>query len=583
MQEAITDVGDCFRDLLSDRTDLQETIVELENQLNEYGWLLLSHNPSELDFSREGLDNIIKLSRLFWIKNPTIKHAVEIQNLYVWAQGWSIKAPDATIDEVVQAFIADRANQATISSYVARKALERTRRVDGNVFFVFFVNPDTGRVVVRTIRVDEVREVIRNPQDRTEVRFYKRIWRDAGSEAKLGGEHVAYYPDWRYLRECEIAEESPSAAGLPEGATVLWDNPVYHLKAEHLDGMDFGIPETYVSLDWARAHKECLEDFKKTVKALSKWAWTLKGGGGQAAVDAAVSKLNTMLASFSSDLSTQVPQCGKTFVGGKDVEIEAVDVSNAYVPTDTFRPLLRNAGIGMGLPETIASGDVSSGNQATATTLDRPTELQFLDCQIMWGETFVDLCTIALEYAAKAPGRSTVRFRGYDATTGEMLLGDGVATGRLGRFVNVDFPPILQRDVAEWISAFVRLITLGNWPIQILDDVPTILRLGLTALRVDNVEEIIEKFYPADGSEAKGLHPVPPFAPRQRAVGASQLGRGDDPDGGSPAKPYGTAPTSSASQREAVMEAEDDAAARDLARKVAELRAAILASTETPA
>ena len=49
----------------------------------------------------------------------------------------------------------------------------------------------------------------------------------------------------------------------------------------------------------------------------------------------------------------------------------------------------------------------------------------------MWGETFVDLGTIALEYAAKAPGRSTVRFRGYDATTGEMLLGDGVATGRL--------------------------------------------------------------------------------------------------------------------------------------------------------
>lgn len=560
LREDIAQIGDAFRDVLYEREEMQESIAELELQLEDVGWLLLSHRLEDMEFSREGLDKLIRLSRLFWIKNPLIKQGVEVQNLYVWAQGVSIKAPDSTIDKVVQAFLADAANKDSVGSYRARKALERTRAVDGNVFFRFFVNDTTGRVVVRTINVDQIRDIATNPKDATQVFFYERRWREVDRAGGVGTEQTEYYPDWAYLRELEMKGEDRPTAPLKEGARVNWETPIYHLKAQCLDGMAFGIPETYVSLDWARAYKETLEDFKKTVKSLSKWAWQLKGGGGQAAVDAAVEKLNTMLSSFGYD-TNPAPTSGSAFVAGKNTELEAVDVSNAYVDPTGFRPLLRMSLIGQGLPETFG-GDVSAGNQATAETLDRPTELKFLDCQTMWRETLADIVTIAVEAAAKIPKRDGIVFRGYDPATGEMDLGTDVARGRLGRMVNVDFPPILQRDVAQQISALVRLVTLGNWPVQLLDDGPTLLRLGLTWLRVDNVEEIIEKFYPADGSEPEGLKPLPPYVPRQKAVGNNQTG-GD-------AKPYGTAPRGSATQ------GQEEAAA--LEREIARLRAAIEAA-----
>jgi len=224
------------------------------------------------------------------------------------------------------------------------------------------------------------------------------------------------------------------------------------------------------------------------------------------------------------------------------------------------------AGTSMGLPETFF-GDASVGNQATAETLDRPTELKFLDCQTMWRETLADIISIAVEYAAKAGGRPGLQFDRYDDATGEMVFAGDVKRGRLGRVVNIDFPPILQRDVAKQIAALVRFVTLGNWPVQILDDGPTLLRLGLTALRVDNAEEIIEKFYPSDGSEPVGLRPLPKFQPRERPTGNNRAAGGQDDD--ERGKAYGRAPTGSATQ-----DSEESSTAA-LAANIDRLRAAI--------
>jgi len=567
LREAIATIGDGFRTVLADHGELFEAIAELELALEERGWLLLGHDPARMEFSREGLDRIIRLSRLFWLKNPLVRRAVEVQNLYVWAQGVSIKAPDPQIDEVVQGVLGDAANGPSFASYRARKELERTRQVDGNVFFVFFGNETTGRVVVRLMPVDEVREIVTAPQDRNEVRFYHRSWSERAPDGKPGKQHDEYYPDWRFRRELEMAGrlDEPPTEGLPATAVVLWDRPVYHLRADALQTMLFGVPETYPSLDWARAYKETLEDFKKTVKSLSRWAHKLKGGGGQSAVDSAVAKLNSLLTEFASD-SNPAPTTGSAFVAGKDVDLEAIDVSAAYVDPVASRPLLRMAGTSMGLPETFF-GDASVGNQATAETLDRPTELKFLDCQTMWRETLADIISIAVEYAAKAGGRPGLQFDRYDDATGEMVFAGDVKRGRLGRVVNIDFPPILQRDVAKQIAALVRFVTLGNWPVQILDDGPTLLRLGLTALRVDNAEEIIEKFYPSDGSEPVGLRPLPKFQPRERPTGNNRAAGGQDDD--ERGKAYGRAPTGSATQ-----DSEESSTAA-LAANIDRLRAAI--------
>jgi hypothetical protein len=124
---------------------------------------------------------------------------------------------------------------------------------------------------------------------------------------------------------------------------------------------------------------------------------------------------------------------------------------------------------GMGLPETFY-GDVSTGNLATASSLDRPTELKFIDRQALWAEAYQVILGWVIQ-----------RRRG--AVT-------DIATKAPPR-ITVTFPPILEHDVQKKIGAIIAAATLdgkqraGTVP---LEDVA---RMVLTALGVDDVEEIL--------------------------------------------------------------------------------------------
>lgn len=863
VRESIAGIAKQLQSVYGENLELQEAITELELASEDAGWYKLADQIHRMEFSRDGLDVIVRNSRLYWLKNPLIRRAVDLQCYYVWGQGVSVRSRDSEINEVMQKFLADPANTSVFSSHAARVALERQLQIEGNLFLAFFTTATTGRVVVRKLPFDEMREIICNPQDSDEVWFYRRRWTDDPSKPE---KYVALYPDWRYARELNLrGEERP---GSYQGLSVRWESPVMHVAVGALSSMRFGVPETYAALDWARAYKECLEDFKKTVKSLSKWAWSLKTGGGKAAVDAAISKLSSTLGTFHGGETNPAPTGGSTFVASSGVDLQSVDVANAYVDPGGFRVLLRQAGAAMGVPECYAAdtevlteqgfmrhdqwssgvriavydpdtgqtrwehpacrvdhyyngdmvhfhnaqtdilvtpnhrmwtapnvqwqllparaeapsgrgarqrvlegaspnvdrswriehasdiyenprdagwkftsavrfeepqatgyfetpigrvddiawarfigyfvsegsipqstcksgeyrkdgspimrtfrrillaqregavlrgmretlhalglhfgettassgvknlvihhkslwewlrghcgvnsatrcipesllfaahsvrralfdalmdgdggrsggslrysttsrvladqmqllaislgygasvtretsggnsiyrvwirtritdtsclrpqhvrlvpysglvhcfsvstgiyvtrrngriavqgntffGDASVGTYATASTLDRPTELKFLDRQMLWQDIYSDIAVIVVEAARWS--------------TGDILRGSQRAA------IEVDFPPILERDVAEQVSAIVRFATMGNWPVQLLNDGPTLLRLGLTALHVDNIEEIVEKFYPADGSEPKGLRPLPTFVPRDKA------------------------------------------------------------------
>jgi len=491
VRESIAGITKQLQSVYGENLELQEAITELELASEDAGWYKLADQLHRMEFSRDGLDVIVRNSRLYWLNNPLIRRAVDLQCYYVWGQGVSVRSRDGEINEIMQQFLRDPANTSVFSSHAARVALERQLQIEGNLFLAFFTTATTGRVVVRKLPFDEMREIICNPQDTDEVWFYRRRWTDDPSKPE---KYVALYPDWRYARELDLRrEEKPDSY---QGLSVRWESPVMHVAVGALSSMRFGVPETYAALDWARAYKECLEDFKKTVKSLSKWAWSLKTGGGKAAVDAAISKLSSTLGTFHSGETNPAPTGGSTFVASSGVDLQSVDVANAYVDPGGFRVLLRQAGAAMGVPETFF-GDASVGTYATASTLDRPTELKFLDRQMLWQDIYSDIAVIVVEAARWA--------------TGDILRGGQRSA------IEVDFPPILERDVAEQVSAIVRFATMGNWPVQLLNDGPTLLRLGLTALHVDNIEEIVEKFYPADGFEPKGLRPLPTFVPRDKA------------------------------------------------------------------
>lgn len=536
---------------------MEEAIAELELAIEDRGWKQLQGLPSDFQFSRGSLDNIIRMSRLYYLKNPLIKRAVDLQTYYVWGQGVTIRGESA-LDEVVQNFVLDQSNQSTITGHQAMMRNERTLAIDGNLFLDFFTDPATGRVQTRTICVDEVRSIVRNPDDFNDVWFYERRWNrndlDPQSGVRSITPMVAYYPDWRYARRIKIEDAKNFADGSAAedmrmqtfaGQRIAWESPVMHIKTGSTAEMDFGVPEVYAALDWARAYREALEDYKKIVKSLSKWAWNLKTGGNRAMVDAAVTKLNTTLGSVSNgyyDETNPAPVGGSVFVSGGATDLSAIDVSNAVVDPEGFRRLMMMACSALGIPESFM-GDAAVGAAATAKTLDRPTELKYRDRQTLWRDVFADVLLIAVEAAAKAAGNDLVHSDGVHPGSDRLkLVGEGGEV--LDGFVSIDFPSILQRDVQEQVQALVTGATLNGQPLQLMNDGPTLTRVFATALGLDDVDDIVQLFYPADGTKPQAK-PLPPLQKMQLGPDVMHSG-GSQEDGNSTPAPNERAKTGNA-------------------------------------
>ena len=220
---------------------LKESMQRLEQALYAPGWRRLTME-AEQEFTREGLREIAKSARIMYLKNPLIKRAVDIQRLYVWAQGVTIRAADPDINQVIQDFLDDERNKAVLTGHQSRQEREVDLQLTGNLFFRFFPDAQSGRVRVRMVADYEVDEIICNPEDRDEPWFYKRAYTvrtlEGGTETK-----TAYYPDWQYAPR---VKPSPSFAN-----KIDWATPVMHVRVNPVGR--FGVSEEYAALDCALA------------------------------------------------------------------------------------------------------------------------------------------------------------------------------------------------------------------------------------------------------------------------------------------------------------------------------------------
>ncbi len=503
---------------------LEERISELENFIEDVGWERIYGYNGDFQFTREALRDIIRLSRLMYLKNPIIRRPVDLQAYYVWGQGYEIKADkNSALNDVVQRFIDDPSNQRALTGSEACLDAERKLRVEGNLFLGFYVNLSSGRVQVRRFKVDKMAGIVYDDDDDTVPHFYLREW------STSNGAQRRYYPDWNYVRLLRAKREAGLLAGETDQLSepmyrdvgIDWDVPVLHRKTGGFSDMDFGVPETYPALDWARAYKEVLEDYKKTVKALAKWAMVLKKEGAtQAQISAIQARLQSTLGTTSQE-TNPAPVTGSTFVANDSIDLKALDVSKAAVDPDKFNRIMLMACAAMGTPSNFY-GDAASGNLASAKTLDRPTELMFRSRQNLWSEVFSDCCTVAIEAAALAPRSKKVTSAGYDEDTGLMKI---KADRKLVEInIDMNFPPVLQQDVQSVVQSLVTGITLNGQPIQVMNDGPTILRILLKALGIDEVDEVVEIFYPKDGgkSTAKPIETyAKPAAPGEKPVPAA--------------------------------------------------------------
>lgn len=492
---------------------LQERLAELELALEDQGWQRLL-GDTDREFSREALREICRLARLFYLKNPLVRRSVDVQAEYVFAQGMTVRAADPLVNDVIQAFLDDAQNKAELTSHQARMLKEVELQIEGNLFFVLFINRATGRVQVRTIPFAEIDEVLCNPEDAKDPWYYRRSWQEQALDGTVVV-RTAYYPDWRYRPKSKQATLN--------GHPVLWDMPVYHVKVGGLSDMRFGVPEVYPALDWAKAYKAFLEDWATLTRAYSRFAHKLTVPGGKAGVVAAKTRLATTYGVAAGE-TNPAPLTGSTFIAAPGVDLQPVRIGGANVSAEDGRRLLLMVAAAAGLPESFF-GDVSVGTLATAKSLDRPTELKMRSRQTLWADVHYDLLGYVIEQSVRAPG-GTLKGQIIDDDDGTpvVVLEPDPQTGQpRDASLTVTFPPILEHDVAQTVAAIVDAATLKGQPSAGTMAPETLSRLLLTALGVEDVDAELEAMMLDDEWDEKPEESTPTAEAAQFLEAAREL------------------------------------------------------------
>lgn len=512
--------ADLERELSSTRTDLAEAaadnrklvesydlqvehfterLAELELALEDAGWARLAFGD-EWEFSRSGLEKIVRMSRLMFLKNPLIRRAILVQSYYVFGQGVEVTGRADVVKDVVNRFWSSRSNRDAFTDHANRTAAEQKLQHDGNIFWAMFPDSTTGDVEVRSVRFEEISEIVCNPADRLERWYYKRSWTQSTLNLETGkrGEEqrTVYVPDWRIFFKGPAGDgKHPAKIG---GHEVVDDYAIMHIKVGGLSDMKFGIPDVYAALDWARAYKQFLENWHAIIQSLSRWAWKLSTRPSR--IGDAKKKIGTTL-SDSSDEDNPPPTTGGVFIQSRDdVDLAPIPKTGATFDADDGRQLRLMVASATDMPDTILSNDPQQGALATAKTLDRPTELAMRDRQMLWADTIRDMISFAIDADLEASG-GLLKTRGEGT---DRVAVDGA--DEVDLTVDVTFPPILEQDQGARIDAIVKAATLsGQIPQGTIPD-ELLRRLLLVALEVENVDELVREMVddiePADAEEA---------------------------------------------------------------------------------
>jgi hypothetical protein len=509
---------------------LLEENADLELALEDRGWRRMSLSDN-VEFSRSGMRRMVALCQVMAVKNPLIKRGLALRTFYVWGLGVSIAArstgPDRDnaqaqdVNAVVQEFLDDDGNKASLTGEQAHEENERALGTDGNVFFALFTSPLTGRVQVRTLPFDEVDDVITNPEDRSEPWFYKRRWTatviDPVTATAKPTEQIAYYPARGYRPAARFRTI--------DGHPVYWDAPVVHVRVNGKATWKFGIPDAYAAIDWARAFKEFLEDWAKLVKALSRFAFRATTPGSKARRQAVAAKLSEAAPVSATTGRTQ--DVGATAVTAPGQTLEAIPKTGATIDSESGRPLAMMVAAALDVPVTMLLSDPGqTGARATAETLDRPTELMAGMRRAIWGAALQQVLSYVVDSAVKAPRGPLKGTVTRDPETGRERV---TLAGDTERTVDVTFPDLDEVDIEKVMKALTAADSLDVVPPLVLA------RLVLQALGVEQVDEILEELVDENGnfvspSANAGQAAADAFRQGRDPVGA--VGEPNDPTGG---------------------------------------------------
>ena len=497
-------------------------------------------NYSWLEFTRWGIQQIILISRLYYLKNPIIRRLIDVCAQYVFARGVDITSEDKDAQELIREFL--NRNRKVLGRCALMEA-EKSKDRDGNLFWVFFPDSATGECDVRMFDSTEMQDIWTDPDDADVPQLYLRQWTQRAHDPATGLQGTqtlrAWYPAINY--------EPTQKPEQINGVTVNWETPVYHRKVGQVGKWLFGCPRIYPALDWAKEGRRFLEACASVRQSLSQFAFSISTKGGQQAIEGIKQQMETQVGPGAPIWDTNPPAvAGASWISGPGTTLEAFKVQGATFSPDDVRWYVIMCCMVKGLPPTFL-GDMQTSNLATATSLDRPTETVFLSLQEEWIEDLTVITTYALSRSLRAPSGklreacinpSAITIRGAERKIngqGRMRYVEKKAIARDDAIeIRVDFPAIREGDLPALVTATVEAMTLQNRGGQIvgIDEKAGVLQL-MRLLDIEHAEELVEEMYPSSGKNKydpdRSDQVMPPPIPKATPVGGVQPEPGEVP------------------------------------------------------
>ncbi len=435
----LPELAEILTHAIREATAQTEELLALEDK----GWIKFGTGVADSGVSETERITAVREARVYGARDPLAVQSIRLWTTYAFGIGMTFDVPDDTAKKVVQAFWTSPFNRGVLSPAGQRKSSDRTL-TDGEIFFAVFIDSQKN-ARIRRIDTLEITEIVTDPDDSEDVRYYKRVWHDTANK-----EHTAYFRSATNLtdeatKDSKGNEVSSGSGEDTKGAVV------FHLAINTIGqrGNSLLLP----ALHWIFLHRRFLASRAAIMLAQARFAWRGKVKGGQAAVDA-----------FKGSLDGKSVEAGAIHVSNEGVDLSPYSPNsramNAY---QDARMLKQQVCAAVGWPEPYF-GDISIGNWATAKTTELPVMKQIQTYQDSWQSLFDEIDRYVMAQNA-IPEEN--------------------------RYVDRDFPAITPEDAGELAKA---LSTLAVAYPQIVD-VREVVQQVLMACGVDDVNKVLDELY----------------------------------------------------------------------------------------
>ncbi len=388
---------------------------------------------------------------------------------------------------------------------------------DGERPFALFVDGASGMVRVRPVNSTQIESFVTNPDDDSDIWFYKRVWHKSEQSSTGGSKrNVVYYRHWKlgnderdFAVNWLFSEAGPGS--LEDGDRLAVDgagSDAYMVVLTMNTRKKRGNPMLKQAITWLRTHSGFVQDRATIVRNRATYLDEYTVTGGSRAVQAVRDKMRSSLATPSGGVfggeTNPAPAAGSSLIHNKAVTASQRSVETGADDAEKDARIFRaQVSAGVGVPIALLYMDPeSSGNLNAIIELMRKSKHRWERYRRLWHDFLRSFATFVMRV-------------------------NGVVDGTY--VIDINSPPMIEDNLQDYTQA----IREGKKEHLIPEREAA--RLYMDRVGSNNVDELLADL-DAEKEERMAMLPVGGFAPGDEGDDDSDSD-GDEGDGNNPAEP----------------------------------------------